>query len=58
MRKSECEFKTFELEKNMKYVEYEVNTLSEASEELHCLTGDLIETKMAHDKKLKHLEDH
>ena len=46
-----------ELEKNVRQVEAKVNVLSETSEELHCLTGDLIAKKMAHDKKLKHLED-
>ena len=58
MRKAECEFKNSELEKNLRRVEVKVNVLSETSEELHCLTGDLIAKKLAHDKKIKHLEDH
>ena len=58
MRKTECEFRNVELEKNFRQVEVKVNILSETSEELHCLTGDLIAKKMAHDKKIKHLEDH
>ena len=58
MCKAECEYKNLELEKNVRQVEAKVNVLSETSEELHCLTGDLIAKKMAHDKKLKHLEDH
>ena len=37
MRKAECEIKNLELEKNIKEVEAKVNTLSEASEKLHCL---------------------
>ena len=57
MRKAECEFKSLELEKNVRQVEAKVNVLSETSEELHCLTGDLIAKKMAQDKKIKHLED-
>ena len=58
MCKAECEFKNLELEKNVRQVEAKVNVLSETSEKFHCLTGDLIAKKMAHDKKLKHLEDH
>ena len=58
MCKAECEYKKLELEKNVRQVEAKVNVLSETSEELHCLTGDLIAKKMAHDKKIKHLEDH
>ena len=58
MRKAECEYKNLELEKNVKKVEAKINTLSEASEELHCLSGDLIAKKMVHEKRIKHLEDH
>ena len=35
-----------------------MNTLSKASDELHCLSGDLIAKKMIHEKRLKNLEDH
>ena len=45
MRKAECEYKNLELEKNVRQVEAKVNVLSETSEELHCLTGDLIAKK-------------
>ena len=58
MRKAECDYKNLELEKNVRQVEAKVNVLSETSEELHCLTGDLIAKTMAHVKKIKHLEDH
>ena len=58
MRKAECEYKNLELEKNVKKVEAKINTFSQASGELHCLTGNLIAKKMLHKKKIKHLEDH
>ena len=58
MRKAECEFKKLELKKNARQVEAKINTLSEASEELHCLKGDLIDKRMVHKKRIKHLEDH
>ena len=58
MRKAECDYKNLELEKNVKQVEAKVNVLGEASEELHCSSGDLIAKKMMHEKRIKHLEDH
>ena len=42
IRKVECEFKNSESGKNVNRVEAKVNALSEASEELHCLSVDLI----------------
>ena len=42
----------------MKEVECKVNTLSEASEELHSLSGDLIAIKMAHERRIKNFENH
>ena len=56
--RAECDYKSLELEKNIKQVEAKINTLGETSEELHCLTGDLIAKKMVHEKRIKHLEDH
>ena len=53
MGKAKCEIKNLELEKNVKKVEAKVNTLSEASEELRCLSGDLIAKKMVHEKRIK-----
>ena len=58
MRKAECEFRNLELAKNVKQVEEKVNVLCDASEELHCLSGDLVAKKMIHEKRIKHLEDH
>ena len=58
MQKAECDYKNFELEKSIKQVEAKVNVLGETSEELHCLSGDLIAKKMVHEKRIKHLEDH
>ena len=51
MQKAECVYKNLELERNIKQVEAKVNVLGETSEELHCLSGDLIAKKMAHEKK-------
>ena len=45
MRKAACEFKNLETERNVKQVEAKVNALIEASEELHCLSRDLIAKK-------------
>ena len=56
--KAECDYKNLELEKNIKQIEAKVNTLGETSEELHCLSGDLIAKKMVNEKRIKHLEDH
>ena len=39
----------------IKEVEAKVNALGETSEELHCLSGDLIAKKMVHEKRNKHL---
>ena len=50
MRKAECQAKHLELGKNIRDVETKVNTLSEASEELHCLSSYLISKKMIHEK--------
>ena len=58
MRKAECDYKSLALEKKIKQVEEKVNVLGEASEELHCLSGDLVAKKMMHEKRIKHLEDH
>ena len=58
MLKAECDHKNLELEKNIRQVEAKVNVLGETSEELHCLSGDLIAKKMVHEKRIKHLEDH
>ena len=58
MQKAECVYKNLELERNIKQVKTKVNTLGETSEELHCLSGDLIAKKMVHEKRIKHLEDH
>ena len=58
MRKAKCEYKNLELEQNFRKVKAKINTLGEASEELHCLSGDLIAKKMVHEKRIKHLEDH
>ena len=58
MRKAECDYKNLELEKNIKQVEAKVDVLGEASEELHCLSGDLVAKKMIDEKRIKHLEDH
>ena len=58
MHKAECEYKNLELEKNIKQVEAKINVLGETSEELHCLSGDLIAKKIVHEKRIKHLEDH
>ena len=58
MRKVECEFKNLELEKNVRQVEAKVNVLSKTSEELYCLSRDLIAKIMVHERKMKHLEDH
>ena len=57
MRETECEFRSLELGKNVKEVETKGNRLSEAFEELHCLSGDLIAKKMIHEKRLKDLAD-
>ena len=58
MRKAQCKFENLVLEKNVRHVEPQVNTLSKASEELHCLSEDLIAKKMVHGKIIKYLEDH
>ena len=58
MQKAECVYKNLELEKNIKQVEAKVITLGETSEELHCLSGDLIAKKMVHEKRIKHLDYH
>ena len=58
MRKAECDYKNLEIEKSIKQVEAKINVLGETSEELHCLSGDLISKKMVHEKRIKHLEDH
>ena len=58
IQKAECDYKKLELEKSIKQVEAKVNVLGETSEELHCLSGDLIAKKMIHEKRIKHLEDH
>ena len=58
MCKAECDYKNLELEKNIKQVEAKVNVLGEASEELHCISGDFVATKIMHEKRIKYLEDH
>ena len=58
IQKAECDYKKLELEKSIKQVEAKVNVLGETSEELHCLSGDLIAKKMVHEKRIKNLEDH
>ena len=58
VRKAKCQSKNLVLEKNIRNVEVKVNTLSEASEELHCLSKDLIAMKMVQERRLKNLEDH
>ena len=58
IQKAECDYKNLELEKSIKQVEAKVNTLGETSEELHCLSGDLIAKKMVHEKRIENLEDH
>ena len=57
IRRAECKFKNLELEKNVRDVETKVNTLSEASEELHGSSGDITARKTIHEKTLKNLED-
>ena len=42
IQKAECDYKKLELEKRIRQVEARVNTPGETSEELHCLSGDLI----------------
>ena len=49
MLKAECDYKKLELGKSIKQVEAKVNVLGETSEELHCLSGDLIAKKMVHE---------
>ena len=56
MLKAKCDYKKLELEKSIRQVEAKVNTLGETSEELHCLSGDLIAKKMFHEKRIKHLD--
>ena len=56
--RAEWDYKSLELEKGIKQVEAKINSLGETSEELHCLSGDLIAKKMVHEKRIKHLEDH
>ena len=51
MHNAECEYKNLALEKNIKQVKAKVNALGEISEELHCLSGDLIANKMVQEKK-------
>ena len=46
MHMTEWEFRSSELKKNVKIVETKDNTLSEASEELHCLSGASIAKKI------------
>ena len=58
MQKAECDYKNLELEKSIKQVEAKVDVLGETSEELHCLSRDLIAKKVIHEKRIKHLEDH